>query len=109
MKVDIEGAEIDLFLKADNETLLSVRQFTIEFHDFWYPELRDGTEQVKDRMRELGLWTMRGTPNNKDVLFVHPDHQGSGWQRLVVGAGLRNLNGAGRALNLGLRKIAGKG
>lgn len=51
MKVDIEGAEIDLFLKADNETLLSVRQFTVEFHDFWYPELRDGTEQVKDRMR----------------------------------------------------------
>lgn len=74
VKVDIEGAELDMLLTASDETLLSVRQFTVEFHDFWYPELAEGTERAKQRLTALGFWSYRAGPNNKDVLFVHPDH-----------------------------------
>ena len=105
VKVDIEGAELDMFLKADDETLLSVRQFTVEFHDFWYLELGPRTEAVKQRMERLGFWTMRGTPNNKDVLFVHPDFAPGAMQRIYIGQWLRNINGFGRALAIVCRRI----
>lgn len=105
VKVDIEGAEIDLFLEADDATLLSVRQFTVEFHDYWYPELRGKTERVKQRLAGLGFWTMRGTPNNKDILFVHPEYKPSFSLRMYVGLWLRNVHGLGRALRVLGRRI----
>jgi FkbM family methyltransferase len=96
VKVDIEGAELDMFLKASDETLLSVGQFTIEFHDYWYPELSKGTRKVKQRLQGLGFWMIRGTPNNKDVLFVHPKLKPPISVRLYL-YWLKNLNGLGRA------------
>ena len=107
VKVDIEGAELDMFRKADDATLLSVRQFTVEFHDYWYPELAKETEKVKKRLVGLGFWMMRAGPNNKDILFVHPDHKPALSRRLYIGLWLRNLNGFGRAIRLLLQRLRG--
>lgn len=104
VKVDIEGAELDMILDASNETLLAVRQFTVEFHDFWYPELSERTEAAKRRLQGLGFWMLRGTPNNKDVLFVHPDYRPGPLNRLRLRV-RRNLNGFGRAMLLLWRKL----
>lgn len=100
VKVDIEGAELDMFMKATDEELLSIRQFTVEFHDYWYPQLTSRTEEVKYRLKSLGFWMMRAGPNNKDVLFVHPDFAPKHPKRFYVGFWLRNFHGLGRALRL---------
>lgn len=73
-KVDVEGAEIDIFRATPDETLKRVKQFTVEFHDF-----KRGSGVTKEdvlttfgRMRKLGFkvfvnsfWTYG------DVLFVN--------------------------------------
>lgn len=93
VKVDIEGAELDMFLLASDETLMSVRQFTVEFHDYWYPSLSAQTERAKNRLLALGFWMMRAGPNNKDILFVHPEFRPKALEAVYVGYWLRNLNG----------------
>lgn len=104
VKVDIEGAELEMILEASDETLLSVSQFTVEFHDFWYPELSARTELAKRRLQNLGFWMLRGTPNNKDVLFVHPAHKPGLVKRLQIHL-VRNANGLGRAFMILWRRL----
>ncbi|MGL5840116.1 MAG: FkbM family methyltransferase [Sphingorhabdus sp.] len=100
VKVDIEGAELDMFEQASDEDLLSVRQFTVEFHDYWYPELSNRTKKVSNRLTSLGFWMLRSGPNNKDVLFVHPDFRPSLIKRAYIGLWLRNIYGLGRAIRV---------
>ena len=53
-KVDIEGGEWDAIMEADNETLLKVSQYTIEFHDFLDPSLIKKTEECIKKLSNLG-------------------------------------------------------
>lgn len=109
LKLDIEGAELDLLLKTPGEILQRCDQITIEFHDFWYPELRSRTEEVKTRLKSLGFHMIRFTPNNKDVLFVNARTLPmSGAQKFWVGAVLRNIYGFGRMLSIWGRKLTGR-
>lgn len=107
VKVDIEGAELDMLLAADDDTLLSVRQFTVEFHDFWYPSLSARTEAAKSRLLSLGFWMLRSGPNNKDVLFVHPDQRPGPLEALYIGFWLRNMNGLWRLGRVLLTRLLG--
>lgn len=108
LKMDIEGAELDVLLHSSPEVLRSFAQITVEFHDFWYPELAERTEEAKRRMQSLGFWTVRFTPNNKDVLFVNQSVVDlSGLMKMWIGIVLRNWNGLGRALRLLTRKLTG--
>lgn len=106
LKIDIEGAELDVLEGAD-EVLGVVKQITIEFHDFWYPELGPRTERVKQKLQDLGFYMIRFTPNNKDVLFINlnlidiPLHT-----RFYLRHIVRNLNGFGRMLQLYSRKLS---
>lgn len=100
VKVDIEGAELDMFERSNDTTLLSVRQFTVEFHDYWYPSLKERTEITKRRLTGLGFWMMRAGPNNKDILFVHPDHQPPYFLRVYIQLWLRNYYGFGRMIGV---------
>lgn len=105
VKVDIEGAELDMLLTADDDALLSVRQFTVEFHDFWYSSLAERTEAAKSRLLSLGFWMLRSGPNNKDVLFIHPDHRPGPVAAFYIGFWLRNLNGLWRMLRVFLTRL----
>lgn len=105
VKVDIEGAELDVLLGASPETLLRIGQLAVEFHDFWYEQLVERTEQVKRRLQGLGFDMIRFTPNNKDVLFVNPRHRLSPLKRFWIAHVLRNVNGAGRAMLIVLRRL----
>ncbi len=73
MKVDIEGAEVQMFASASDEQLRSVAQLTVEFHDFVYPELGESVEAVKRRLCALGLAMIKFSVNNADILFVNRD------------------------------------
>ncbi len=72
VKVDIESAEIDMFNAASDETLKSVGQFSVEFHDFLDPLLTPGVETVIRRLEGLGFETVVMTrKGHGDVLFLN--------------------------------------
>ena len=78
MKVDIEGAELDMFVAALDADLCRCTQITVEFHDFLYPEQRRQVESIKRRLRSLGFWVINFSLDNTDVLFVNADSSGIG-------------------------------
>lgn len=72
LKVDIEGAELDVMTEASDSTLLRARQITVEFHEFLYPEMRLSIETIKQRLSRLGFYVIDFSLMNGDVLFIHP-------------------------------------
>lgn len=71
VKVDIEGAEIEMLDDASLETLQRVDQFTIEFHDFLTTDLAAGVRRAKQRLRSAGFAELSLSGDNSDVLFVN--------------------------------------
>jgi len=78
-KVDIEGAEFDLLLKADRDTLRRVRQYTVEFHDFMWPERAADVDRVFGVMRDAGFHPIRFSRDNTNVVFLRADCEGAGF------------------------------
>lgn len=71
LKVDIEGAEIEMFETSPGEILKSINQITVEFHDFLWPELKPRVEKIKKRLIKLGFYCIPfSIKNNGDVLFI---------------------------------------
>jgi FkbM family methyltransferase len=73
MKVDVEGAELDIFESVLESDLRLIGQITIEFHDFIYPNLKPRAEAVKRRLCKLGFWMINFSLDNTDVLFINRD------------------------------------
>jgi FkbM family methyltransferase len=71
VKVDIEGAELSMFEEAPAALLQRVGQFSVEFHDFIWPELSHRVRCVKSRLRSLGFRVINFSRDNTDVLFVN--------------------------------------
>jgi FkbM family methyltransferase len=71
LKLDIEGAEIDLFDACKDDELKDIRQITVEFHEFIYPEQHDAVARVLNRLANLGFWVISFRLDNSDVLFVN--------------------------------------
>lgn len=73
LKVDIEGAELDMFDSASDELLLRIDQMTVEFHDFLDGAQGPRVKAIVKRLCELGFccvnfsWHTQG-----DVLFINP-------------------------------------
>jgi FkbM family methyltransferase len=59
IKCDIEGAEIEVIRSCSDEFLRSVRQFTIEFHDFCGITRSSVVQETIARMERLGFWHVR--------------------------------------------------
>ena len=72
IKMDIEGAELDVLEHVPAGLMERVRQLTVEFHEFVYPESRVRVEGVKKRFSDLGFWVVDFSRTNYDVLFVNP-------------------------------------
>lgn len=73
LKVDIEGAELDLFASLRTENLPMIKQLTIEFHDFLWPEMHTQVESIKRRLVSGGFYCIPFSLNNGDVLFIRRD------------------------------------
>jgi FkbM family methyltransferase len=78
LKVDIEGAELEMFASASDEDLLRCAQITVEFHDFIYPEQRAQVEATKRRLQSIGFMAINFRRDNSDVLFFNPATTGIG-------------------------------
>jgi FkbM family methyltransferase len=72
LKVDIEGAELEMFDSAGDQDLLDCKQITVEFHDFLYPRTHNYVEKVKRRLALLGFKAVQFHLGNYDVLFINP-------------------------------------
>lgn len=73
LKVDIEGAEVDLFTSLKAENLQIIKQVTIEFHDFLWPEMHSQVEEIKRKMISGGYYCIPFSLNNGDVLFIRKE------------------------------------
>lgn len=97
MKVDIEGAECDMFETASADDLRRCKQITVEFHDFMIPELAPRVDKIKSRLEAAGFYRINFSLNNGDVLFIRRDVVRS----LFVGF----LNGPYKYVMGGLRRV----
>ena len=71
LKVDVEGAEIEIFDSLKDETLLSMKQIAVEFHDFCKGlDIKDSIIKLKKRFKKLGFLRI-SFKNNYDVLFLN--------------------------------------
>lgn len=73
LKMDIEGAEIDVFHGMDDELLKSITQITVEFHDF-IPEMNMEQDVLKviQRLKSIGFaCIVFSRKSHFDVLFLN--------------------------------------
>jgi len=84
IKMDVEGAELGVLECVPVRVLERVRQLTVEFHQFMYPESRLRIEAVKQRFLDAGFWVIDLSRTNYDVLFVHPNVRPSPAMRALV-------------------------
>ena len=73
LKMDIEGAEIELLKSIDDSTLRKIRQITVEFHDFLpYFNQAEDIVLIKARLKSLGFTCIKYSMScHADVLFIN--------------------------------------
>jgi|GEM_PF-1462679 len=71
LKVDIEGAEIDLFLNTDIKYLDRCCQIAVEFHDFINPKYTDQIIDVIHKLSGIGFVVLKFSPlDHRCMLFI---------------------------------------
>lgn len=71
IKIDIEGEEVLILEALTPGDINKIDQWTIEFHDFLYPELHDRVENIKKKIVAAGFFCVPfSITNNGDVLFI---------------------------------------
>ena len=99
LKVDIEGAELDMFTAMTAADFSRIDQITVEFHDFLYPETRPRVIETTARIAAHGFLPIRFSLDHTDVLFIHPERcQLSPCQYLLAKYLQRNIRGLVRRL-----------
>lgn len=78
LKMDVEGAEIDLLKSIDDSTLQKIRQITVEFHDFLpYFDQSADIILIKARLKKLGFACIKYSMScHADVLFINRHNAG---------------------------------
>jgi len=75
LKVDIEGAEIEVFNSCSDTFLRSIDQITVEFHEWVGGSSKTEVKDVVSRLQALGFFVFKlSRANFSDVLFVHRRH-----------------------------------
>ena len=86
LKMDVEGAENEVLLRADPTELQKFTQLLVEFHDNFSPEMRPDVLKVRKRLRSIGFIEINANwPYTDDILFVNRKAVG----RLNVGLKMR--------------------
>ncbi len=73
LKLDIEGEEFELLRKASDDTLNTIKQITVEFHDFLPTFSQNNLYfDIKRRLTKLGFYCFQmSIRTHGDVLFVN--------------------------------------
>jgi FkbM family methyltransferase len=73
LKVDIEGAEVELFAAMTVEDYTRIDQITIEFHDFLYPDTKPQVIATIAAILSHGFVDIPFSLDHTDILFIHPE------------------------------------
>ena len=90
LKVDIEGAEVEVFNSCPDELLQNILQITVEFHDFNDVIPKVEADQIAHRLQSIGFEMIKmWMRSHGDTLFVNRELAGVGaidliWSRRVV-------------------------
>ena len=100
LKVDIEGAEIPLFLECPDDVILLAKQITIEFHDFINPLDKPKILKIIDRLDQLGFWVISVSYwDYSDVLCVNTNMvKLSRWDKMFIAINAKYIRGIMRLL-----------
>ena len=72
LKIDIEGAEIELLEGLDKETFARIGEMTVEFHDFLRPSDRPRVAKVVAKIRDNGFYVVNfGWRHFTDVMCLN--------------------------------------
>jgi FkbM family methyltransferase len=71
LKVDIEGAELEMIEHLSPAILAGIRQITIEFHDFLHPETGSAVQNAIQTLQRAGFYPIRFSQDNIDLLFLN--------------------------------------
>lgn len=72
LKIDIEGAEIQLFDSTPASIIEKIKQITMEFHSFdKYFGLQSSVDREIDYLKSIGFFYIDFTKNKQDVLFLN--------------------------------------
>lgn len=71
LKIDIEGAELDLVEQTEPDVLRRCAQITIEFHSFVFTEQAPRVESAISRLSEAGFYHLDFSIRRTDVLFIN--------------------------------------
>jgi FkbM family methyltransferase len=71
LKIDIEGAEIELLAETDPAVFAQVRQICVEFHIFLFPDHAPRVAAVLERLRGLSFFAIDFSRNWEDTLLVN--------------------------------------
>jgi FkbM family methyltransferase len=74
LKMDIEGVEVDLLLTLPEETLRTIGQVTLEFHDFCGISTPEQVHRAISRLQQAGFYGIQFSCNNTNWCFVRSDH-----------------------------------
>jgi FkbM family methyltransferase len=107
LKVDIEGAELDVFADAPADVLRRCRQITCEFHNFLDPTLTPRVRAAQRRLEMLGFTKMTFSLDDTDTLFLQSAQLGLNRMDLFLAIALHKYaRGAIRRLRRILGDIA---
>ena len=106
LKMDIEGAEIELLKSIDDSTLRKIRQITVEFHDFLpYFDQAGDIVLIKARLKRLGFTCIKYSMScHADVLFIN--RNSSGLSDLEI-AYIKWIDCYVRAFKRGMKRLIG--
>jgi len=71
LKIDIEGAEIDLFEGVEPSIFAQTKQICVEFHSFLHPEHLPAIRRIIARMQAGGFHCCDFSTQYVDVLFLN--------------------------------------
>jgi Methyltransferase FkbM domain len=104
LKLDIEGAELDVLDSIDDETLRRIRQITVEFHDFIYPGTAGRVDSTRQRLRAAGFHDICFSLDHSDVLFINRDLRVSKLNLLLLRTVVKYARSISRRLRPLLRR-----
>ena len=71
LKIDIEGAEIDLFESVEPSIFAHTKQICVEFHAFLHPQHLPAIRSIITRMQAAGFYCCDFSTKYLDVLFAN--------------------------------------
>jgi FkbM family methyltransferase len=105
IKLDIEGAELDVLTNVSEKCLSRVGQLTIEFHDFLRKSDEARIKECSSRLEGMSFHrTKFSWSDHSDVLFINKRIHQVGWREILELSVKKYKRGIARCVGGAIRK-----